>query len=653
MKNIHKLLVVLGISMLLFAACPKQEEVGSGEQEATDIISLSEKHIMEENQTLPDFTSPTVPDKSVKVDGLPEDVVWLTSHPKTLGSKYAKKGGTYTTWMQSFPLTFRSVGPDANGSGRGLFWDNVKFSPVGTNSETQEFTPLLASHWAYGADKQTVYYKLWDNAAWSDGEPLTADDFVFTIDYMTSDYIRDSWYKDYYGKFEVKAINDHCVSIKYTKSVPADPRDLLDLTNFSPRPRHFYAEDGGKLPENWIEKYNWKVEPVTGPYVVTNWEKGQWIELERVRPWWGDNLPEFKQGFANIDKIHSKVVTGGLDIAKEMFYKGELDVLGAEIPQEWRDAAAHEKVVNGYIDRWVANYLPLNGMVGMFLNVRHPLFSDQKVRKAMYYAVDMQGMIDNVLFGEYQRQHNVGVGQVKYGIEFNDNTIRKPSFDPEKAKALLAEAGYDKIGDDGIAVNAEGERVAFDLIYAWKHHTERISYLVEQAKKAGVHIELVLQSGDTLWQSFTTHKFQACWTGYGGRRVPQYWEFIHSSQVKDNGLNAVFGWSSPRTDELTLANREGGLSYEDKAKNNKEIERILDDAAVFLPHYYLDYRRSLVWKHIRFPGWLNFRFNASFTNPYTYMWIDEDIRTEVNTAMQENKTFEPKIWALSERYKQK
>lgn len=654
MKNIHTLLALLGIAFLIVIGCSKNDTI-SGEQKTTDAISASEQYMLEENQNLPDFSSPIVEDSTVKVENLPEEVTWLTSHPKPLGSKHAKQGGTFQTYMTAFPLTFRSVGPDANGSTRGYFLDAVNLSLVQTNQETQEYMPNLASHWAYSSDKQTVYFKLYDNVAWTDGEPITSDDFLFAFEYMTSPNIKSSWYNEYYKNLKVTIYDDHVFSITWLPSNSLDPRDLLNSVEFSPRPRHFYAEDGGKIPENWVEKYNWKIEPVAGPYVVTNTEKGSYIELERVRPWWGDSLPQYKN-FANVDKIHVKVVTGGSDIAREMFYKGELDTFSVNIPSEWRDTASNEVVVNGYVDRWVAKYSTLQGLLGLFFNTKDPLFSNKTVRKAMYYAIDIQGMIDTILFGEYKRQHTLGVGQTQYGIEFNDKSIKKPDFNPDQAKKLLAEAGFDTIGSDGIAVNKNGERVSFEISYSYKHHTERLSYIVEQAKKAGVEIELKLQAGDAFWQEFTGRRYHAAWTGYTSSYVPEYYQYVHSDQVNaPPPNNAVFNWTSPRTDELTWEIKTGDMSYEEKAVANKEIERIFDDEALFIPAFYLDFERVVAWKYIRSPGWVNLRYGmhpAYFMDEFSYIWIDEDIKKEVEQAMQENKTFEPRIWALSERYAQ-
>ncbi|WP_038108810.1 ABC transporter substrate-binding protein, partial [Treponema pedis] len=121
---------------------------------------------------------------------------------------------------------------------------------------------------------------------------------------------------------------------------------------------------------------------------------------------------------------------------------------------------------------------------------KYELFKTRKARQAMYYAIDMQGMLDNVMQGELKRLHNIGMGNVWAGYDFNDHTIRKPDFDPVKAGELLAEAGYTELGSDGIRMTKDGKRASFELMYPQAEHTEKFSYIKEQAKKAGVEIEL-------------------------------------------------------------------------------------------------------------------------------------------------------------------
>jgi len=115
---------------------------------------------------------------------LPADIYWLTNHEDPVfASKKAKKGGVFHSSIMSFPMTFRSVGPDSNGSFRSAILSN-QLGLIGIHPNTENIIPEIATHWAFDKDKKTMYFKLDKNARWSDGKPVTADDFSFTLEFM-------------------------------------------------------------------------------------------------------------------------------------------------------------------------------------------------------------------------------------------------------------------------------------------------------------------------------------------------------------------------------------------------------------------------------------------------------------------------------------
>lgn len=117
---------------------------------------------------------------------LPTDLNWQTNWDEPqYGSPEAKRGGTYRTFMSSFPQTLRSVGPDANSGLRSFILDETPGLVV-RHPDTLEFIPELANEWALAGDNKTVYFKLNPQAKWSDGKPVTADDFVFMLKFYRS-----------------------------------------------------------------------------------------------------------------------------------------------------------------------------------------------------------------------------------------------------------------------------------------------------------------------------------------------------------------------------------------------------------------------------------------------------------------------------------
>ena len=130
------------------------------------------------------------------------------------GSPDAKPGNTVRQHILAYPLTLRTVGPDSNSSTRGIILEN-QWSLTGLNANDESIVPVLADSWAYDEDGKTIYYKLRPQVRWSDGEPVTADDYIYTLEFMRSDKIVAPWYNNYYSEqiLDVKKYDDHTISV--------------------------------------------------------------------------------------------------------------------------------------------------------------------------------------------------------------------------------------------------------------------------------------------------------------------------------------------------------------------------------------------------------------------------------------------------------
>ena len=106
------------------------------------------------------------------------------------------------------------MGPDSNSSTRGIILEN-QWSLTGLNANDESIVPVLADSWAYDEDGKTIYYKLRPQVRWSDGEPVTADDYIYTLEFMRSDKIVAPWYNNYYSEqiLDVKKYDDHTISV--------------------------------------------------------------------------------------------------------------------------------------------------------------------------------------------------------------------------------------------------------------------------------------------------------------------------------------------------------------------------------------------------------------------------------------------------------
>ena len=153
---------------------------------------------------------------------LPANLDWQTNTTAPEWSaEEAAKGGMIRLSIPSFPPTLRTVGPDANNAFRSFLLDN-QMPLVAMHPNTGEVIPMLASHWAYDADGKTVHYRLKKNARWSDGKAVTADDFLFALEFNRSQHIVAPWYNKHYQEeiTDIVKHNDHTFSIKGARKKP-------------------------------------------------------------------------------------------------------------------------------------------------------------------------------------------------------------------------------------------------------------------------------------------------------------------------------------------------------------------------------------------------------------------------------------------------
>jgi len=298
---VHFMVVMLLLSAVFTNSCSDSQP---------EVIGTAVAASVPENQI---FTAP------LSKEGPPDDLEWLTNDSDPLyASPQAKKGGTFRVAIKSFPLTFRTVGPDSNTTFRGAILGN-QLSLIGLHPNTMNILPELATHWAYGKDKKTMYFKLNPLARWSDGKPVTAHDVAFTLEFMRSKKIVAPWYNDYYTKELEKVIvyDDLTLAVSSTKAQP----DLHLILGIGPIPRHFF----GQLGDDFVRKYNWKIVPNTGPYQISDFKKGKYIKFKRKRDWWARDLHYFKNRF-NVNSVIYTVVRDD-NLEWEYFKKKRVDVL--------------------------------------------------------------------------------------------------------------------------------------------------------------------------------------------------------------------------------------------------------------------------------------------------------------------------------------
>ena len=582
--------------------------------------------------------TPVLPE--VKTVPMTEEVTWLTNDAEPLfSSPEAVKGGTFREALLSFPLTFRTVGPDSNSSFRSAILGN-QLSLIGIHPNTEQIIPELATHWAYGKDKKTMYFKLNPAARWSDGVPVTAADFAYSLDFMRSKYIVAPWYNDYYTQEieRVDIFDDHTLAVVSTKAQP----DLHLRLGISPTPRHFY----GQLDDEFVQKYNWKIVPNTGPYQISDFQKGKFVKFKRKKEWWGQDLRYFKHRF-NVDRVTYTVVRD-MNVLWEYFKKSRIDVFPLTQPKWWHVKADTPVINKGYVHKiWFFNNTQQSAM-GLWLNQDREIFKDPNVRYAFAHAMNVEAVIQKILRGDYFRLEN---GWTGYG-EYSNNDIRARRFDIGKVGEYMSSSGWQR-GQDGIWVK-DGVRFSVEVSYSQDEHTPRLVMLKEEAIKAGIELRLQRLDPAAHYKKIIEKKHDVAWSGWSTSLRPQYWEHFHSANAHKPQTNNITNTDDAVLDGLIEQYRDS-LDEDERKALSRQIQARVHEIGCFVPTFMVPYVREAFWRWWRLPTPAGTKHSQSLFAPFDsttggLFWLDDGLKAETENAMKAGQSFEP-VTIVDETFK--
>ncbi|MCG8710562.1 ABC transporter substrate-binding protein [Brenneria sp. 4F2] len=356
----------------------------------------------------------------------------------------------------------------------------VTFDRLVELSPQQEFTPSLATGYEYANQGKTLIFHLRADVKWHDGKPFTAQDVAFTYQ-ATADA---NWPADtpefttqlegfdayHSGKAQqvsgINVIDDHTVSFTFKAPYASA------LAYFADRPvlaKHIWQSTPVAEWSNATALLN---NPVgTGQYKVVRFVPDQYVELAR-------NGDYFK-GQPKTERLIFKV--SNRDTAQSELLNGELDIVEL--------SSFNPADLKQYKDAGV-NLVIQNGTSGQYMTINHqdPILSDVRVRQALIYGINRQGIIDHLLFGHGQLFNaKVHPQDPAYSPEINHY-----SYSVEKAGQLLEQAGWQK-GGDGVRVK-DGRRLTLTLHVPTGNRTrEQSAAIIQQdLKKLGIDVNIII-----------------------------------------------------------------------------------------------------------------------------------------------------------------
>ena len=593
---------------------------------------------------------------------LPTDLVWENGMDQPdIGSPEAKKGGTLYDYLPDFPRTLRVVGPDAGSSFRRYLNDNVQMSLASEHPNTFEYYPQLASEWAISEETRTVYARINPAARWSDGEPITVDDYFFLFFFMMSDYIVDPWYNNFYSTryTNITKYDDHTLSITMAAAKPDMASYALGL---APLPQHFYRE----LGDDFIDRYQWRFPPTTGPYVLHERDlvMGRSITFTRNDDWWAKDNKFMRYRF-NPDRLQLTVIRDANNQI-EAFRRGDIDQIFVSTMEVWYDQLPDSapEVANGYIHKsQFYNRRPRSSW-GLWINSHQPLLNDVNVRLGIQFASNWDLVIERYFRGDYARLNTARDG---FG-EYSHPDVRARPYDIDKAMEHFAAAGFTRRGPDGVLVNDAGQRLAFTLTTPYERFRDLLPILREEALKAGLELRLEVLDFTTGITKMNEKQHDIAFVSYnvGAEMYPRFWEYYHSSNAYDNAFlpdGSVNPARQIKTDtnnleSLALLEMDEMIDRFDASSDAEEMKELSHrmiqlhhDHASFVPGYAQDFFRAAHWRWVRYPADFNVARADGTNNDYFVYWIDEEMKAETQAARRSGQTFEPQI-RIYDQYRQ-
>jgi len=562
---------------------------------------------------------------------LPSDLVWLDGGEQAeWSSDAAIKGGIMRLRIASFPPTLRTVGPDSNNSFRSFILDN-QLPLVDFHPNSKEIIPMLATHWAYDKDGKTVYYKIDPAAKWSDGQPLTADDFVFALEFMRSKDIVAPWYNKHYSEevISVDKYDDHTISI--TGARPKPKKDLHYFYSIAPRAKHFHT-----LDKDWVKKFNWRTEPNTGPYQISKVRKGKQIEFSRKENWWAKDKRYLRNRF-NVDKVILKVVRDP-NTAFKYFERGELDVFNLTMPKLWHEKATSKTFKKGFIHKLSFYNQNEKSASGLFLNTNNSILADIKVRQALGFATNYAKVIKHLLRNDFQRLPTFHTG---YG-EYSNNDITPLAFNLTEADKLLNAAGWDKKNSRGIRTK-DGKTLTLKLSYGNKLVEQQLLVIAEEAKKAGFEIKPQYLESTSFYKNVIEKKHDIAYLGWSTGFRPAFWQHFHSDNADKAQTNNITNLKVAEIDQMISQYRESTIEAE-RIDLAKKLATKISEQHVFIPSTMTPFTRAGYWRWFQLPEVAGTQSSASLFDPFNssfggLFWLDNKIKVDTLSAKRSGRGF--------------
>ncbi|HEX6989295.1 MAG TPA: peptide-binding protein [Bacillota bacterium] len=473
-----------------------------------------------------------------------------------------------------------------------------------------EWVPALAEDWSFSADGTEWTFNLRRDVRWHDGEPFTAEDVAFTFEaIMHPDYegVRRTDYDKFVGYAEydaalneisqreeageltaeearaeklaafetwrqsgaIEIVDDYTIKFRLTE--PFAPFQEAIAMNIIPA--HVFNGDPG-LAGKMDHPFHTQNPIGTGPYKFVSWSRDEQVVLEANPDYWGEG--------PYVGRWVMRVIPDAQEVTLAL-ETGDLDLGGIQ-PEEFER-------MQGVPHLETFEY-PTFSYTFMALNLTMPMFQDVRVRQAITHAIDRETIVDQLLVGHGTVAHSHG-SPARW--DYNPD-VPVFEYNPDRARELLAEAGWTDTDGDGI-LDKDGQPFHFTLQTNQGNKIREDSAVLIQdyLSQVGIDVEVEFVEWNTFVNDHLLAKnFEAIIVGWSLGVDPDAYSIWHTN----GGPFNFHSYSNPRVDELLEQGRTE-LDQERRKEIYAEFQRILAEDQAYT---FLYFANSLVGLHQRFEG---------------------------------------------------
>jgi ABC-type transport system substrate-binding protein len=440
-------------------------------------------------------------------------------------------------------------------------------------SNPDEFEPVLAERWEF--DEKNLEYTIhlrkgvkWHPSKYPDGSAIpsrefTSEDVKFTFDCIVNKHVDAASLRSYYEdpeardesekiKIRVTVVDLHTLKVKWTKPYIMSEEFTLGVPII---PKHIFSLDDKGEPlsldvasEEFAKGFNdhWanSIPSGTGPMMISAWKKNDRLELARNPDYWGKPFYFSKVVFRNIPNLNT---------SRQMLLNGELD--SASIPDKdlYLQTKDQPAVKEGKVLLDEYDY-PVYRYIGW--NFKREIFKNRAVRTALAHAIPVQQIIDKVLHGLGQRLS----GPFLPTSDGYDNSLPPVSYDLDKARQLLDDAGWKDSTNNGIrdkSINGKQFELRFDFMISADIPTYKtIAEIVkEEFRKIGVDVQISPVKWTLMLEKLHKKEFDVCMLGWALSWKQDLFQIWHGSQADVPESSNAIGYRNPELDKLIETQR--------------------------------------------------------------------------------------------------